>query len=152
MGILLCKGEGPGSLPLTTGLVARIQCCSPTSASGQELKSGFKPLYAEATQDKKEGMDERRVHPSALLAPREEDHEGTPGPPPREGIDLGASSPSTLSHTICSPSQVLHRGGVRRARTGGCQLGKLGGGLICLPHPLERGTLCDQGRRFGFLW
>ena len=32
VGILLCKGEGPGPLSLTTGLAARIQC-SATSAS-----------------------------------------------------------------------------------------------------------------------
>ena len=96
-------------------------------------------------------MDECRVHPRALPAPREEDHAGTPGPPPREGIDLGACEPFPLSHAICSPSQVLHRGGVRRARAGGCQHGEAGGGLICLSPPLEGGIVCDQ-RRVGFLW
>ena len=42
------------TLPLATGLVARIQCShclSLTSISGQEPKSCFKPLQAKATRD-----------------------------------------------------------------------------------------------------
>lgn len=58
-----------------------------------------------------------------------------PRPPAREGIDLGALSPSRfLSHTLSAPpSHVLHRGVVRRARTGGCQHGEAEA-VICLPR------------------
>ena len=54
VGIHFYKVSGPGVLSLATGLVARIQhshCCSLTSISGQEPKSCFKPLQAEATWD-----------------------------------------------------------------------------------------------------
>ena len=48
-------GPGPCHRPLVPGgLVARIRhshCCSLTSISGQEPKSCFKPLQAEATLD-----------------------------------------------------------------------------------------------------
>ena len=52
--MLLCKGEELGLLSLTTGLLAKVWCshpCGLTSISGQEPKSLFKLLQAEATQD-----------------------------------------------------------------------------------------------------
>ena len=48
------KVSGPGVLSLAAGLVARIQhshCHNLTSISGQERKSCFKPLQAEAAWD-----------------------------------------------------------------------------------------------------
>ena len=41
VGVLFCKVEGPGPLPVTTGLVARIwcfHCCGPASISGWGTK------------------------------------------------------------------------------------------------------------------
>ena len=52
--MLLCKGEELRLLSLTTGLLAKVWCshpCGLTSISGQEPKSCFKLLKAEATQD-----------------------------------------------------------------------------------------------------
>ena len=54
VGILFLQSRTARALSLTTGLVARIRCShcrDPTSITGRELKSCFKPLQAKATRD-----------------------------------------------------------------------------------------------------